>query len=204
MLKAMLLGTYVNPPYHPLRGIDTLLSFLLSDTFSLEITDQPDDLQKLSSEYRLVLSYLDQWDTPIPDADADALVRFVQEGGGLLVIHNGISLQADLRLLEMMGGKFTHHPPQEPITFQALPGSFLSDCPDFTISEEPYQFDHLGSLTPILSYTYRGNKYLAGWEKTCGKGRVVFLAPGHALSTFEDKSFQEMIHLSAKRCAGII
>lgn len=201
MKKSLLLGTYVNPPYHPLTGIDTLLTKLLGDAFSVESTDNPDAFQKLSAETDLVISYLDDWSSPIPERDAEALTQYVSEGGGLLVIHNGISLQQSPDLACLIGGRFSHHPAQEPVTFQSIPGTFLEGCEEFTISEEPYQFTDLGDITPVLSYFYHGEAFLGGWEKTCGRGRIVYLCPGHTIATFEVPSFQKMIRLGALRCA---
>ena len=38
------------------------------------------------------ICYSDRWDTVLADSEIGGLVSFVARGGGMLVIHNGISL----------------------------------------------------------------------------------------------------------------
>ena len=198
--KVLLIGTYDHPPYHPLKGGDQCLTDLLSDLYDVQVTDRSEDFLALHDERALVISYVDEWNLAIPDEHAAALRQYVENGGGLLAIHNGISLQMHPLLEQLLGGKFTRHPAQEAITYHADPEGFLAACPDFTLTEEPYQFEMNAEVTPILHYTYHGDSYLAGWERTQGEGRVVFLSPGHTLVTFEEPSFRDMIRMSALRC----
>ena len=200
MSQILLFGTYIQPPYHPLKGVDALLTSLLADLGTVCPTDNPEDLLKLpGGSCPLLISYLDQFDHAIPEACADAVLRFVQEGGSLLALHNGISLSLDQGLLRVLGGRFSHHPTQEPIDFFPEEDTFLSGIPAFTISEEPYQFDHLTSDNrPLLHYTYRGETYLAGWERTEGRGKIIYLCPGHTIDTFNMESYKQMIRRSVQ------
>ncbi len=199
MAKILLFGTYTNAPYHPLKGVDAILTDLLSPRFQVEATEDPDAFLSLSDPgYHLVISYADLWDHPVPDKCASALAAYIRSGGGLLALHNGISLQADPRLEDILGGKFTHHPPKCMLTFTPSEGSLLSAVPPFSLSEEPYmfQFSDPSALEPLLTFRYKGTDCPAGWKKSCGQGTVIFLCPGHTPETFQHPVYQEMIRLS--------
>jgi len=199
-MKTLIIGTYVNAPYHPFQQVDQVLADLLGPG-----ADMTDDLSRVltmeKEGYTLCVSYIDRFDAPLPEGVAEAILSFVRHGGGLLCLHNGISLQTDERLFHLIGGKFTGHPPQTGLSFSVCPEGFLHDLPGFTLSEEPYQFDMSGEETvPLLTYRYKGKDYPAGWYRTEGKGKVVFLTPGHSIASFRCKEYLAMIKRSAKVC----
>ena len=197
MAHILLLGTYHQAPYHPLTGVDRILTDLLSDLGEIRVTDRLEDLAGLQSR-DLLISYLDQWDTPIPKSAGDAILDFMEKDGRMLILHNGISLQSDERLIPLMGGRFDHHPAQVPLCFSPEKGTCLEDIPAFTIMEEPYQFTHLApDLKPLLTYVYDGKTCLAGWKR--GE-HVIYRCPGHTAQTFEETSYQQMI----RRCAAAL
>lgn len=200
MKKAIILGTWHNAPYHPFQGVDIILSDLLKDRFEVTLTDQLSDLLTLRQRgYDLFISYLDAFDQILPGEYAEAILAFVREGGGLLCLHNGISLQTDERMFRLIGGKFLNHPPQTEITFETVPAGILSDLPGFSISEEPYQFALSGNtITPLLTYRYNELSLLGGWSREEGAGRVVFLTPGHSIQAFRQKEYLDMIERSAE------
>ena len=126
-MKSMLvLGTYTNPPYHPLAGVDEILKGLFGRDFKIRFTEDAGELKTLSPDTDLFISYYDVWRQSVPGADA--LERYVLEGGRMLALHNGIALQSDERLMKLLGGEFTHHPPQEVIRFYPAKGGLLDGC----------------------------------------------------------------------------
>lgn len=197
MKKALILGTYENAPYHPFRGVDRALADLLAPDFAVTLTDDPRALFSLAAEgFDLAVSYLDAFDTPFSEDCAQALLTFVRGGGGLLCLHNGISLQTSDALYRLIGGRFLRHPPQTALRF--TPQGFLSDEQAFTLSEEPYQFELCDpAVVPLLRYEYEGAFYPGGWCRLEGAGRVAFLTPGHSIDAFR---VPEYLHMIA-RCA---
>ncbi|MBQ9251710.1 MAG: ThuA domain-containing protein [Clostridia bacterium] len=196
--KAVILGTYVNAPYHPFQGVDKVLRDLIKDEYEVELTDKLERLQALRREgVSLLISYLDAFDTPLPEPVAEEIEAFVLEGEKLLCLHNGISLQTSDRLYHLIGGKFLRHPPQTELSFTPAEEGFLAGCEGFAISEEPYQFEMSGeNVTPVLNYVYDGKQYLGGWLREVGHGRIVFLTPGHSLETFRVPQYLDMISRS--------
>ena len=200
-MKTLMIGTYINAPYHPFQEVDRVLISLLGP--QTEATDDFSRLLTMEKEgYSLCVSYIDRFDSALPDGAADAILTFVRHGGGLMCLHNGISLQTDERLYHLIGGKFAWHPPQTDIAFSAHPAGFLSGMAGFVISEEPYQFEMSGDeVFPLLTYRYDGKEYPGGWCRTEEKGRVVFLTPGHSIASFKNKEYLDMIRKSAEWAA---
>ena len=204
MRKALIIGTYINAPYHPFQQVDEALAEVLSSEFDVDFSDDLPRLLTMEEEgYSLCVSYLDMFDKPFPADAANAVLSFVRNGGGLLCLHNGISLQTDDRLFHLIGGKFTGHPPQTDLAFSPWPDGFLHEIAPFTLSEEPYQFEMSGDeVIPLLSYLYEGREYLGGWCRTEEKGRVVFLTPGHSIASFRCEAYLAMIWTSAEWAAN--
>lgn len=196
--KVLIVGTYVNAPYHPFQQVDEALVALLAPEFDVMVTDDLSAFQRMQG-YDLCISYIDMFGVPLPEGTGEAILSFVRHGGGLLCLHNGISLQSDDRLFHLIGGKFTGHPPQTDLEFSPHPDGFLREMACFTLLEEPYQFEMSGDeVVPLMRYQYKGREYMGGWCRTEGKGRVVFLTPGHSIASFRNQAYLAMIWKSAE------
>ena len=130
----------------------------------------------------------DEWDRPIAEQAALRLIGKVERGGGLLVLHQGISLQARPELARLIGGRFIGHPPAGELRFR-LPDSDES----WTMTDEPYRFEDVAGVTPLLEYEYEGTWWLAGWEHAVGAGRVIYLMPGHVPENYRDARYAALI-----------
>lgn len=195
MKKILLFGMYENAMYHPLTDIDIYLKSLVSDK-ELDVTDQIEKICE-AEQYDAVISYWDDWNEPIPEKAANALYRYVENGGSLLALHNGISIQLQDRLKKLVGGKFITHPEQETLTFVVKKNEMTDGCKDFSMKEEPYQFElEDDGKEIILTYLYREKEYPAGWRKYFGKGKVVYLAPGHTIHSFFNPEYTLLIRKS--------
>lgn len=192
MKRILVLGMYENAMYHPMTGVDEYLKKCLPQ-LEFVFTDDVWELCNVES-YDGFISYWDDWNNRIPDAASEALHDYVQQGGKMLALHNGISLQLQEKLKVMMGGKFLTHPAQEEITFVLKEGELTEGCADFTLMEEPYQFELVEDDKDIfMTYRYRGEIYPAGWQKTFGKGEIIFLTPGHTPEKFADEAYTRLI-----------
>ena len=197
--RVLALGTRVNAPYHPFGDVEARLEDILREVCVLDCSDDPGALSDLR-EWTAVLSYLDEWKEKLRAEWAEGLKRFVAEGGGLLLLHNGICIQSDPGIGEMIGGRFLNHPAQEEITF--TPGGLLEGCRPFAVKEEPYRFELKDPGEMILTYVQGGETYPAGWRRTYGKGRVAYLCPGHTGEIFDIPAYREMIQRCMRWCLG--
>ena len=133
MVKVLVFGMYEEAMYHPLTGVIQELEEILPG-FKLHVTNQIQALRS-AGEYDAVISYWDDWKEPIPDREAEALLSYVEQGGALLVLHNGISLQLQDAFRKVIGGKFITHPAQEAITFVVKDSDMTKGCGNFTLVE---------------------------------------------------------------------
>lgn len=208
-LRALALGSYTEVKYHPFTGVDREFQKLLSPDLQVEASE---DYTLLNQEYlagcRLVIAYTEFSDHKINPAQSGALLSYVAGGGGLLVVHNGISLQRNQELGAMLGAYFTHHPAFTSLHMN-IPGRehpIMQGIQEFTIEDEPYYFDmHPYFETTVLAeYLHDGIMRQAAWCHEFGLGRVVYLMPGHHLPSFSVEPFRQMIRRGGLWAAGLL
>ncbi|WP_042162995.1 ThuA domain-containing protein [Paenibacillus gorillae] len=203
----LLLGDNEKAEWHPLEPARQQLAELLGEAFQLNVTEDYNALSGLSSvAVDAVVSYADCWSRSIEPEQAAGLLSYVAGGGGLLVIHNGISLQNSYELAQLIGGKFTTHPDYQTLHYyrSAPEHPLLQDVSDFTVDEEPYmfEFDSFAPRNVFLEYEFEGKRYPAAWEHRYGLGRVVYLQPGHCEPSFKPEAYRQLIRNSASWAAG--
>ncbi|REK77583.1 ThuA domain-containing protein [Paenibacillus paeoniae] len=205
--KLLLIGDNVHSTWHPLEPALQQLQAIAADGFELFPTEDYDTLKTLEQDgFTAVISYTDCWDRPLEAGQVAGLLRFIAGGGGLLVIHNGISLQASHELAGLIGARFTGHPPYQPLTY--LPAQedhpLLEGVQAFTLDEEPYmfEFDAFSPRNVFLEYEFEGSRYPAGWEHRYGLGRLVYLQPGHCSPSFLQDSYRQLILNSIRWVTG--
>lgn len=200
-IKACILGDYSKPDWHPFNPVDQELTSILSDTMSVECTEDYDSLvSERIREYDLFISYADKWKTAVTPEQTAGLLSFVSNGGALVVIHCGISLQKRPELCHMIGAKFTGHPPYRSIDVEiaATDHPIISGVEGFTINDEPYQYEYIPytDRTVLLEYEHEGAKVQAAWAHEYGLGRVVYLMPGHDIGPFHIPAYRTIIKQS--------
>ena len=134
-----------------------------------------------------------------------AFVDYVQGGGGLLAIHSGAAgYDACPALRALVGGAFTHHPPQCDVTVQPLQGHPLSvGAEAFTVHDEHYfmALDDEGADVFLTTRSEHGEQ-VGGWTRRVGAGRTCVLSPGHNLEVWLQPSYQTLIFNALRWCAG--
>ncbi len=132
-----------------------------------------------------------------------ALRDYVQQGGGLLVIHSGTAGYKETPTLRaLIGGVFDMHPPQCMVTVgAALENEVSAGVAPFTLKDEHY-FMLMGDAPVDVFLTSRSEhgEQPAGWRRSEGKGQVVVLTPGHNVEVWLHPSFQTLLRNSAKAC----
>lgn len=205
-IRTLLLGDFTAAPWHPLEPARAELQSMLEPEFTLDATEDYDALGRLDpAEYPLFISYTDCWKrTPKPEQTA-GLLRYVAGGGGLLVIHNGISLQSGYELAQLIGARFTGHHPYQPLYYYPTGDHPLLEGVDaFQLDEEPYQFElePFADREIFLTYEFEGKRHPAGWEHRYGLGKVVYLQPGHHAPSFKPAAYRRLVLNSARWACG--
>jgi type 1 glutamine amidotransferase len=208
-IRTLLVGHNESAPYHPLRAVQERLTEIWGNELQVTLEEGTAGLRKESiGAYELVVSYTDSWKTPAAPEEIAGLLSYVAQGGGLLLLHNGMSLQAAPELAQLAGGYFTGHPPYTSLEFQ-LTGEGASHplsagLPGFTLEEEPYRYDidPLAKVQVLLTYRHEGGDYPAAWTRPYGLGRVAVLAPGHHLPSFQHEEYSRWVRQAALWAAG--
>ena len=132
------------------------------------------------------------------------LIRFVRNGGGLMVLHGAIVMQNNsLEFSKMVGGSFDYHPVQQEVRAELVepdhPLLTGFEGQPFVHVDEPYIFKNAYfdyDFRPLLSMDARALHSLKeeikdpliyiSWIKPYGKGRVFYVSPSHNAQSFED------------------
>lgn len=205
--KCLLLGEYTHPRFHPLQGVDKQVTHVLNDLMTVQCTENKKMLlaENLGG-YDLCIAYSELWNESVSPQQTSGLLTYVSGGGGLIVLHTGMSLANRYELAQLIGAKFTGHPPYGPLKFRVSQDhDVTAGIEDFTLEEEPYrfEFDPFTEKTILLEYEADGEWLPAAWCHGYGLGRVVYLMPGHHEPTFHHPAIRKLL-LQAATWAGRI
>lgn len=203
MVEALMFGKW-DARYHPLYEPGEKVKELLAEC-CITMTDRPEAFEsEAMKQYRLCILYGEFEEPAFGDGETAGLLSFVSTGGGLLVLHNGISVQSRSELGQMIGGEFLSHPPYEQLPVLHYKGKaaahpVMEGVSDFCAEDEAYQFrlDPLADIQIVMEYQYEGKSYPAAWVRRYGKGRVAYCCAGHNGKTFENPEFGKWIRNSA-------
>jgi type 1 glutamine amidotransferase len=137
-----------------------------------------------------------QWVTGEVEA---AFLAYVSAGNGLLSMHSGTAGYENCTVLrKILGGVFTSHPEQCPVTVEPAAGHTLSSgSAPFTLVDEHYMMALDDPQADVfLTTVSEHGKQPGGWTRYEGKGRVCVLTPGHNLEVWLHPSYQAAIHNS--------
>ena len=222
--RALVIGDQERAPYHPLGAVRGAIADILAPSFLPEFSTDYESVKDLGRD-ELLVSYTDCWKFPPSDTQVAAVVDHVAGGGGLLVLHCGISLQSRPEFAQLIGARFTGHPPMQELRFVSAtdadqlfvrrpdenhpeyprPGNPIA-TPAFDLLEEPYrfEFDPLAGITVVWVYEMEGTRYPAAWIRRFGMGRVVYTMPGHWLASFQGQDYRtylcDIACWAAKKC----
>ena len=133
-----------------------------------------------------------------------ALKAFIDNGGGFLALHNCHGLYPEGPYIDAIGGLYNGHGPMEHFNVHVVD----KESP-ITKGIESYQiWDE--QHTPILlnkdlhhileSTSQDGVISSAGWTRTQGNGRIVYLANGHSRQAINHPMFQKLMVQAAHWC----
>ena len=148
------------------------------------------------------------------------LIKYVENGGGLMVVHGAIVMQNNsMPFSEMVGGSFDYHPPQQEVTLELVePEHPLVESfnrMSFTHVDEPYLFKNAYEQKNFRPLLYMDTSKLSNktkpieekikyvsWIKPHGKGRVFYVSPSHNAQSFEDIRMLKFFLNGAQYVAG--
>jgi type 1 glutamine amidotransferase len=142
------------------------------------------------------------WMTPEPE---QAVVGFVESGGGLLNLHNAMGLYPEGGLyLRLVGGRFTGHGPRERFRVDGVDQNHpvTRGVEAFTVADEQYTpVPDLEMVHVLLrSRSDDGKTGAAGCAYEPGRGRLCHLAPGHTREALLHPTYQRLMRNGVNWC----
>ena len=136
-----------------------------------------------------------------------AFAEYVRRGNGLLAIHSGTTGYEQMPVLRgLLGGVFTRHPEQCPVTMESRDEHPLTErTTPFTLKDEHY-FMAMDDPQVDLFLTTRSEhgEQPAGWRRREGSGRVAVLTPGHNLEVWLHPSYQALLLNALRWCSNLV
>ena len=132
-----------------------------------------------------------------------AFVDYVAGGSGLLVLHSGTALYDNTpSFCSLMGGVFTGHPAQCPVTVAPRADHPLTaGSAPFTLMDEHYMMEMNDPNVDLFLHTESEHgRQPAGWTRTEGDGRVCVLTPGHNPEVWRHPPYQALLRNSLAWC----
>ncbi len=150
------------------------------------------------------------------------LFEYVKNGGGLMVLHGGITMQNNTEEFgKMVGGSFDYHPKQQRISVKLVDASHplvkAFDGVGFEHVDEPYFFNNAYfdyNFRPLLymeANELKGKKaavndnikYIA-WIKPYGDGRVFYASPSHNAHSYENPQLLQFLVDGLQYAVGVL
>jgi len=210
MKTLVLCGDYWHPARVPREGLEALTG--VEFTFDW-IENAQDWSPETMMTYPLVIltksnnvSATDQtsWMT---DGVQTAFSEYVCHGNGLLAIHSGTAEYGEALILRsLLGGVFTHHPEQCPVTVSPrLEHPLCTGSTPFTLKDEHYFMALDDPQADVFMTTKSEHGEQPGaWRRVEGGGRVAVLTPGHNAEVWLHTSFQALLLNSLRWCGRLL
>ena len=136
-----------------------------------------------------------------------AFSEYVYRGNGLLAIHSGTAEYDQTPVLRsLLGGVFSRHPEQCPVTVEPRAGHPLcAGSAPFTLKDEHYFMTMDDPQADVfLTTKSEHGEQPGGWRRLEGAGRVAVLTPGHNLEVWLHPSFQALVLNSLRWCGKLL
>jgi scyllo-inositol 2-dehydrogenase (NADP+) len=138
------------------------------------------------------------------EKQAEALVKFVRNGGGLVGIHSAITAKQPDALVKLLGARFGGHGPTFDFKVQVSDAEHpvAHRIQEYRITDELYVVEPVGEIRPFLTAWWNGKPQAIGYSRGEGKGHVVYLGNGHDQRSLTHPTFQQLLARSVRYAAG--
>lgn len=177
--------------------------------------EQPQANVLLASEkafqYDVIVLY-DMWQEITPEQKTAFLKLFREKGKGLVALHHSLdSYQNWDDYARLVGGRHFLGPGRSPdgktydrseyhgdVTYQVkildTKHPVTKGFPGFEMRDETYKnFWRSPSTKPLLGVQHPLSDPVIGWAQQQGRGRIIYLQPGHGPSAYNNPLFRELV-----------
>ncbi len=167
----------------------------MEDDFSFQFSGNLHELNYLNQKkYAAVILYYHE--KKIDDAALEALLNYVNEGGGVLALHSAMaSFKENRRYQSLLGGKFTGHDKVENIDIivKNKEHGISREVNDFSVKDELYIHAYDENNEIIMVSDNKGHREPVLWTKNFGKGKVCYFSPGHCPRVWQNTEVKKII-----------
>jgi uncharacterized protein len=211
-------GTYTEKPYlqvlflgddrghEPSVRLRDIARPMLDRGIHLYYTSDINDINPQNlAKYDAVLLYANYHEPHFPVTPPeieDALIGYVENGGGFLGIHAASgNFRDSQRYIEMLGGAFESHGADSFRTRIAEPGhEIMQGFEGFESWDETYVHSHHNEENRTV-LSYRDDEPYT-WIRNHGNGRVFYSAWGHDQRTWQNPGFHDLLERGIRWAAG--
>ncbi len=134
----------------------------------------------------------------------NAVVDFVESGGGFLNLHNSMGLYPEGPYLDLVGGRYEGHGPLERFGVEVVDRDhpITQGVSNFFVADEQHtpSYDSQKVRLLLRNRSDQGKVAAAGWAYQAGKGRLCHLANGHTRESLDHPMFQRLMRNALKWC----
>ena len=201
-VKALFLGD--NGHHRPYQRAKEILPVLAGRGIDVFYTDQPSDLEADELDrYHTIVLYNNHMTVTRPQLNA--LLSFVENGGGLVVLHcASASFQNAEEFIRLVGAAFKSHGTGTFRTVRLQANHpVLRGVPDIESWDETYVHTKHNPDRTVLSVRREGGHDEPWtWVRHYGRGRVFYTAWGHDQRTWGNAGFQKLVENGTKWASG--
>ena len=198
-------------PYHDWQHNVPILKKVLEADGEFAVTMNDGDYKLMNRQGLEQFDVVAVYATSMPLAGVkgaeDALMEFVEAGGGLVGIHSASDCFGDSgRYWQMLGSRFkTHGEGYIRIAFDRPDHPILKKMTEFSTYDETYVQTYHPQFKPnsLMRLIYEGeDERSMGWAHQQGQGRVFYTALGHGAEAWNNPHFQQLITRALYWAAG--
>lgn len=208
-LEVLFLGD--DGDHEPAERLRDVARPMLDRGIELVYTSDIEDLRLENlQQYDALLLYANYHEPDYPELPSEveeALITYVEEGGGFIPVHSASGNFRDSEAYAaLLGGQFASHGEGEFTTQIAEPDHEIMQGFEGVESwDETYVHqNHNEENRTVLSHRERENGELEPytWIRTQGEGRVFYTAWGHDERTWQNEGFHELLERGIRWAAG--
>lgn len=202
-LRVLFLGD--NGHHRPTQRAQELLPALARNGIDLFYSSERDDLNRAElARYHALILYNNHPTVSRPQLNA--LLGFVENGGGLVVLHcAAASFQNSEEFIRLVGAAFKSHGTGTFSAVRVAPDHpAIRGVPPFETWDETYVHTKHNPVDRTVLEVRRENGHDEPWTwvRTYGKGRVFYTAWGHDQRTWGNAGFQQMVGQAVRWTVG--
>lgn len=204
-LKVLFLGDSLNESGHdPIQRYEVLAPAFAAQGLTLSYTNSPAAFNaETLAQYDALLLYNNL--PTLAEAEEKALLKYVNDGRGLVVAHcASFAFRNSDAYINLVGGQFKSHGNEvfAPVIVDAQHPA-THGVKEFAVREESYVHTRLTNDRRVLMLRdHKDGNEPWTWTREQGKGRVFYTASGHYLDTWKQADFQKLLAQGVRWAAG--